>query len=76
MPPSRYRRGIPVSPFIAAAWARSILRSPDSNRDAVDRALDAWHAELAWLRQSMTADGIPEHIQALVIERWNAAADE
>ena len=27
-------------------------------------------AELRWLRASMSADGIPEHIQQLVLAQW------
>lgn len=52
------------------AWVERVLCDARTDRRVADRVRDAKHAELAWLRASMAADGIPETIQTLVIARW------
>ena len=56
----------------AVAWANRLLQNLRTHSELIQQVSQARHDELEWLRKSMTADGIPHHIQRLVIARWCA----
>ena len=58
----------------AAEWAERILCDFRTSAPIADAVKDARAAELLWLSNSMTADNIPYHLQALVFDRWLGVA--
>ena len=67
-PPANWYDRRPDEPL--CSWVDRVLQDERTNRQIADHVWHTKRAELAWLRASMTAGGIPADIQAFVIEQW------